>query len=247
MRRVGHDGAARVDPRGRHAVLFERRRHDAAVDQFARADNRVVGARGRRAKDAGGFEQRAQIVELRGDLDEHAVGGIGRQQPLDRFEVTARQLGDAVEDVRVAPAFGRLGQFEQPIRHTAHRGDDDDRRQPGALPRGPDDSDDAGDGVGVRDRACPPNFMTMGPVSAARALDRGQTPSLVYPSGSDPCIVFIQSFAFERQKPSFQQIPMRSQSQRPRCQTLGQSCNPTTGVRPRSSGVRPHWPLVAHQ
>ena len=50
--RIGDDGAARVHPRRRHAIVLQRGGDNAAVDQFAGADDRVVRARRSGAQDA---------------------------------------------------------------------------------------------------------------------------------------------------------------------------------------------------
>ena len=103
MRPVGHNRAPRIDPGRRDPRVLERRGHDAAVHQLARADDGVVRARRGGTQDAGRLEQRAKIVQLRGYLGEHVAGGLRRQQPLQRLEMTPRELGHAVQDVRVAP------------------------------------------------------------------------------------------------------------------------------------------------
>ena len=88
-----------------HPGVRERRREDPAVHQLAGADDGVVRARRGGAQDPGGLEQRTEIVELRSDFGEHIGCELGRQQPLDRFEVASGQLGDAVEHVGIAPAL----------------------------------------------------------------------------------------------------------------------------------------------
>src|SRR4029079_17681355 len=77
VRGIGDDRAARVDPRGRNAVVLERGGDNAAVDQLAGTDDGVVSAWRSGAQNGRGLEQRAQVVELRAHFDQDVVGEVG--------------------------------------------------------------------------------------------------------------------------------------------------------------------------
>jgi hypothetical protein len=110
-----------------------------------------VGAWRGGAQDPGRLEQRAEIVQLRGNLGQHLARGFRRQQPFERLEMAPRELGDTVEHVRIAPEPGSQRELEQAVGHAAHRRDDHDGRQPGALARALHNPDDTRNGLGVGD------------------------------------------------------------------------------------------------
>ena len=128
-------GAACIDPRRRHAGVRRapRRGSGCSSTRRCRRSRRARSAR-RRAGSPVALSSARRSSSCAPISASTSRRGLSRQQALDRFEVAPRQLGDAVEHVRVAPAFALPAvELEQPIGDAAHRRDDDHRRQPRAL------------------------------------------------------------------------------------------------------------------